>query len=100
MHQTQRIQVNAQEMGVLKSQLSDIQAKMLEVAGSAYVTQSLFVISKGRAVNAMNDLLAVLVTCGEQLETVVQQTTTFLAQAVDDFEQTDTRLATKISRET
>lgn len=64
-----------------------------EISSGAYVTGNLFTVSKGTAVDAMNDMLAALLTCTDALQTVAYRLADYFNLIFVEFTDADALMA-------
>lgn len=64
-----------------------------EISAGSYVTDSLFTLSQGAAVNAMNDTLAALVKCTDSLQLVAYRLADYFNMVFVEFDDADALLA-------
>lgn len=64
-----------------------------EISSGSYVTGNMFFWSKGAAVDAMNDMLAALLTCTDSLQTVAYRLADYFNLVFVEFTEADAQMA-------
>jgi len=92
-----RIRLEPEELKAIQMSLQTLFGKIQEVSDGGYVTKNLFSKSQGTSVDAMNQVLAVLVECAQQMKAAIEKTDNYLEDILEEFVTLDKTWAAKLN---
>ena len=92
-----KIRLKPEELKAIQMSLQVLYGKIQEVSDGGYVTKNLFSESQGTSVDTMNEVLAALVACAQQMKATIEKTDSYLADILEAFVTVDKTWAAKLN---
>jgi hypothetical protein len=92
------VNIDGVQLQTLKSDVASLAVSIDQIAHGAYVTKTMFTTTQASSATAMDDLLHVLVSAADTMQSCAQNLVTYLDKVFIEYEALDLSLAVHVNR--